>query len=202
MAYTGLTRTLLQVLASHPEGLTTPELAEAIWRPSQPWQQVLNKCGIAMRNHERLGRAVRAGTARPGRYRAVRWRITPDGAAWLADRALTALRDARDAVQAQTHARDLRVAASRMVQFHNDPGRPDDGGSSPARPAPLPAGQWTVQGLAAELRMPAATLYGWIYEDRVNAEFGDRWVVHADPAELARLRELRAQHQPADQLHA
>src|SRR5437764_9736331 len=96
MAYTGRGRMLLQVLASHPDGLTTPELAEAIWQPSQPWQQALNQCGIAMRQHERLGRAVRAGTARRGRHRAVRWQLTPDGAAWLAYRALNALRDAGD----------------------------------------------------------------------------------------------------------
>ena len=202
MAYTGRTQTLLQVLASHPEGLATPQLAQAIWQPSQPWQQVLNQSGIAMRNHERLGRAVRAGTAPGRRRRAVIWRITPGGAAWLAYRALNALQDAQDVKQAQTHARDLRVAVGRMVQFHQDPGWPDDGGSSPARTAPppadppLPAGQWTVQNLAAELRMPAATMYGWIYEDWVTAEFGDRWVVHAGPAELARLRELREQHQP------
>jgi hypothetical protein len=153
-----------------------------------------------MRLHERLGRAVRAGTARTGRHRAVLWRITPDGATWLAYRALNALRDAQSAEDAEKHARDLRVAAARMAQFHID------GASSPARTAPsrpddpLPAGQWTVQDLAAAIPMPAVTLYGWIYEGWVAAEFGTRWIVHADPAELARLRELRATHSTRESL--
>jgi len=176
-------------------------LAEAIWQPSQPWQQALNKTGIAMRQHERLGRAVRDGTSGQGRHRAVRWRITPDGAVRLAYRALNALRDAADPDEARRHDRDLRVAAARMVHFHYDPGWAAGPSRTAPPPAdrPLPAGQWTVQNLAAELGMPAATLYGWIYEGWVTAEYGDRLVVHADPAEIARLRELRAQHRRANQ---
>jgi hypothetical protein len=44
--------------------------------------------------------------------------------------------------------------------------------------------------------MPPATLYGWIYKHWVDATFKDRWIIHADTAELARLRKLRDQHQP------
>jgi hypothetical protein len=44
--------------------------------------------------------------------------------------------------------------------------------------------------------MPPATLYGWIYKRWVDATFKDRWIIHADTAELARLRKLRDQHQP------
>ena len=56
MTHTGRTRTLLQALACHPEGMTTPQLAQAIGEASLPWQRALNKAGIAMREHERLGR--------------------------------------------------------------------------------------------------------------------------------------------------
>jgi hypothetical protein len=45
--------------------------------------------------------------------------------------------------------------------------------------------------------MPIGTLYDWIYRGQVAAVFGDHWVVHADTAELAKLRALRAQHLPA-----
>ena len=156
-----------------------------------------------MRLHERLGRAVRAGTVPGRRARAVLWQLTPEGAAWLASRALTALRDATDAQQAHTHARDLRVAVDRMVQFHAGPAQSASADRPPARTTPpparaaLPAGQWTVAALAAELGMPIATLYDWIYRGQVAAVFADRWVVHADTAELAKLRALRTPRQPA-----
>jgi hypothetical protein len=92
-----------------------------------------------MRLHERLGRAVRAGTVPGRRGHAVIWQITPDGAAWLAYQALTSLRDAQDAREARTYARDLRVAADRMVQFHADTARPASEDCFPARIAPHPA---------------------------------------------------------------
>jgi len=77
-----------------------------------------------MRLHERLGRAERAETAPAKRGRAVAWRITPAGAAWLASRALTALRNAQNAQEAKAYARDLHVAADRMVEFHRYRARP------------------------------------------------------------------------------
>jgi hypothetical protein len=115
---------LLQALACHPEGLTTPQLAKAIGEPARPWQRALKLCGTGMRLHERLGRAERAGTAPAKRGRAVAWRITPAGAAWLASRALTALRNAQNAQEAEAYAGDLRVAADRMVEFHRCRARP------------------------------------------------------------------------------
>jgi hypothetical protein len=154
-----------------------------------------------MRSHERLGRAERAGTARGGRH-AVLWQLTPRGAEWLAYRALNSLRDARDAPEAAAHARDLGVAAGRMLQFHTAADLPTGENSSAsrtaARPADAPrrAGQWTVRDLAFELGMPVATLYGWIEQGHVTAEFGTRWIVHADDAEVSRLRELRTQPRP------
>jgi hypothetical protein len=63
------------------------------------------------------------------------WRITPDGATWLASRALTALRDANNAQEARAHARDLGVAADRMVQFRVGTAPPAD----ETLPGPRPA---------------------------------------------------------------
>src|SRR5262249_28874469 len=77
MTHTGRTRTLLQALARHPEGMTTPQLAQAIGEGWLPWRRALNKAGIAMREHERLGRAARAGTVPGQRGHAVIWQITP-----------------------------------------------------------------------------------------------------------------------------
>jgi hypothetical protein len=77
-----------------------------------------------MRKHAELGRAERAGTV-PGLrgQDAVKWRITPAGATWLAHRALAALVSTADAEEARIHARDLQVATDRMVQFRVTAGR-------------------------------------------------------------------------------
>lgn len=61
--------------------------------------------------------------------------------------------------------------------------------------ADLGPDQWTVSRLATELGMPTVTVHNWIYRGWVSAEHvpGHKfWVIHADAAELARLRERRA----------
>jgi len=66
-----------------------------------------------------------------------------------------------------------------------------------ARPAALTGlgpDQWSVTGLADQLSMPTATIYNWIYRGWLTAHQtpdGLYWIITADPAELARLRELR-----------
>ncbi|MCX4403485.1 MULTISPECIES: recombinase family protein [unclassified Streptomyces] len=68
------------------------------------------------------------------------------------------------------------------------------------RPAPPPGeepghDEWWLEDLAAELDMPAVTLYSWIYRGWVNARKESqrpyRWILHAGPTELAELRERR-----------
>lgn len=56
---------------------------------------------------------------------------------------------------------------------------------------------WTLQQLARELDMPAITLFTWMRKGLLTARQVDsnrraRWLVHADQAELQRLRELRS----------
>jgi DNA invertase Pin-like site-specific DNA recombinase len=67
--------------------------------------------------------------------------------------------------------------------------------TAPTAIAGLGADRWTVPRLAAELSMPVATVYNWIYRGWLSAEqVPDHkfWIVYADAAELARLRERRA----------
>jgi DNA invertase Pin-like site-specific DNA recombinase len=67
--------------------------------------------------------------------------------------------------------------------------------AAPTAVAGLGPDRWTVPRLAAELGMPVATVYNWIYRGWLTAEqVPDHtfWIIHADAAELARLRERRA----------
>ena len=66
--------------------------------------------------------------------------------------------------------------------------------ATPAAVSDLGPGQWTVPRLAAELRMPTATIYNWIYRGWITAGHvpGHKlWIIHAGEAELTRLRERR-----------
>ena len=59
----------------------------------------------------------------------------------------------------------------------------------------LPPGQWSVPGLSAELGMPTASIYNWIYRGRITARHapGTRnWIITADNEQMLRLRERRA----------
>jgi len=71
----------------------------------------------------------------------------------------------------------------------------------PPRPRPaiqLPPNQWWRADLARYLGMPDVTLYNWITRGWVTAhqhpDPPHRWIVHADPAEIDRLRALH--HRP------
>jgi DNA invertase Pin-like site-specific DNA recombinase len=64
----------------------------------------------------------------------------------------------------------------------------------PAALANLGPGQWSVPGLAAALGMPTATVYNWIYRGWITARHApghNFWIIHADAAELTRLRQRR-----------
>jgi DNA invertase Pin-like site-specific DNA recombinase len=66
------------------------------------------------------------------------------------------------------------------------------------RPAVLtsvPPGEWSVPGLAAELGMPTATIYNWIYRGWITARHapGTRnWIITAGDEQMRQLRERRA----------
>jgi DNA invertase Pin-like site-specific DNA recombinase len=59
----------------------------------------------------------------------------------------------------------------------------------------LPPGQWSVPGLSAELAMPTASIYNWIYRGWITARHapGTRnWIITADDEQMRQLRERRA----------
>jgi hypothetical protein len=72
------------------------------------------------------------------------------------------------------------------------------GGQRKGRPAvltSLPPGQWSVPGLSAELGMPTASIYNWIYRGWITARRapGTRnWIITADDQQICQLRERRA----------
>jgi DNA invertase Pin-like site-specific DNA recombinase len=71
-------------------------------------------------------------------------------------------------------------------------------GQRKGRPAvltTLPPGEWSVPGLAADLGMPTATIYNWIYRGWITARHapGTRnWIITADDQQMRQLRERRA----------
>ena len=59
----------------------------------------------------------------------------------------------------------------------------------------LAPGQWSVPGLSAELGMPTASIYNWIYRGWITARHapGTRnWIITADDEQMRQLRERRA----------
>jgi hypothetical protein len=73
----------------------------------------------------------------------------------------------------------------------------------PRRRAPIPRqpDEWTIPELAEHLGVPQATLYNWVQRGRlrsrfVQTAFGRAKLVHADPAQIAELRTIRATPAP------
>jgi DNA invertase Pin-like site-specific DNA recombinase len=65
----------------------------------------------------------------------------------------------------------------------------------PAALTSLAPGEWSVPGLSAELGMPTASIYNWIYRGWITARHapGTRnWIITANDEQLRQLRERRA----------
>jgi DNA invertase Pin-like site-specific DNA recombinase len=65
----------------------------------------------------------------------------------------------------------------------------------PAALTSLAPGEWSVPGLSAELGMPTASIYNWIYRGWITARHapGTRnWIITADDEQIRQLRERRA----------
>ena len=59
----------------------------------------------------------------------------------------------------------------------------------------LAPGEWSVPGLAAELAMPTATIYNWVYRGWITARHAPgtkNWIITADDQQIRQLRERRA----------
>src|SRR5712671_2330607 len=64
----------------------------------------------------------------------------------------------------------------------------------PAVLTDLDPGEWSVPGLSAELGMPTASIYNWIYRGWITARRapgGRNWVITADEQQMRELRERR-----------
>jgi hypothetical protein len=65
----------------------------------------------------------------------------------------------------------------------------------PAALTSLAPGQWSVPSLAAELGMPTATIYNWIYRGWITARHAPgtkNWIITADDQQICQLRQRRA----------
>ena len=64
----------------------------------------------------------------------------------------------------------------------------------PAVLTDLDPGEWSVPGLSAELGMPTASIYNWIYRSWITARRapgGRNWIITADEQQTRELRERR-----------
>jgi DNA invertase Pin-like site-specific DNA recombinase len=65
----------------------------------------------------------------------------------------------------------------------------------PAVLTSLAPGEWSVPGLSAELGMPTASIYNWIYRGWITARHAPgtkNWIITADDEQIRQLRERRA----------
>ncbi len=65
----------------------------------------------------------------------------------------------------------------------------------PAVLTDLGPGEWSVPGLSAELGMPTASIYNWIYRGWITARRGPggrNWIIPADEEQMRELRERRS----------
>jgi hypothetical protein len=65
----------------------------------------------------------------------------------------------------------------------------------PAVLTSLAPGEWSVPSLSAELGMPTATTYNWIYRGWITARratASKNWIITADDRQMRQLRECRA----------
>jgi hypothetical protein len=91
--------------------------------------------------------------------------------------------------------RVLRFTASQVRNLINQHAIPAGRRWTKPAPSPTNSDDWSVARLAAELRMPTATIHNWIYRGWVTAHKDTTsgcWVITADAAGLERLRQRRA----------
>ena len=144
--------------------------------------------------HQTTGRAVRpvARLDQLSYYPALLARVTELAAAGRSSRQIA------DALNAegfrppkrtrQFNDGQVRTLITKHGIRHQPKGRP-------AVLTSLAPGQWSVPGLAAELGMPTATIYNWIYRGWITARHapGTRnWIITADQEQMRQLRERRA----------
>jgi DNA invertase Pin-like site-specific DNA recombinase len=94
----------------------------------------------------------------------------------------------------QPPKRTAVFTGQQVLGIINKNGIPANAKGRPAVLTGLAPGEWSVPGLSAELGMPVASIYNWIYRGWITARRGpgDRnWIILADDEQLRELRERR-----------
>jgi DNA invertase Pin-like site-specific DNA recombinase len=144
--------------------------------------------------HQSTGRAVRpvARLDQLSYFPALLARVTGLAAAGRSNRQIA------DALNAEGFRPPKRTSRFTHQQVRTLISRRGIRATAKGRPAVLTAlapGQWSVPGLSAELGMPTASIYNWIYRGWITARHAPgskNWIITADDDQIRQLRERRA----------
>ena len=144
--------------------------------------------------HQTTGQAVRpvGRLDQLSYYPALLARVTGLAAAGRDSRQIA---DALNAEGFRPPKRTSRFTAGQVRTLTSQRGIRRDRKGRPAVLTGLPHGEWSVPGLSAELGMPTASIYNWIYRGWITARRapgGRNWIITADDDQLRQLRERRA----------
>jgi DNA invertase Pin-like site-specific DNA recombinase len=143
--------------------------------------------------HQTAGQAVRpvARLDQLSRYPALLARVTELARAGRGNREIA---DALNAEGFRPPKRTSRFTGGQVRTLVTRHGIRSQPRGRPSVLAGLAPGEWSVPGLAAELGMPTATIYNWIYRGWITARHapGTRnWIITADNEQMHQLRERR-----------
>ena len=144
--------------------------------------------------HQTAGQAVRpvARLDQLSYYPALLARVTELAAAGRNNRQIADTLNAEGYRPPKRTSRFNEGQVGTMIAQRGIRGRPK---GRPAVLTSLGPGEWPVPGLAAELGMPTATIYNWIYRGWITARHapGTRnWIITAGDEQIRQLRERRA----------
>jgi hypothetical protein len=144
--------------------------------------------------HQTSGQAVRpvARLDQLSYYPALLARVTGLAAAGRNNRQIA---DVLNAEGFRPPKRTTRFSDQQVRTLVNQRGIRAPAKGRPAALTALAPGEWSVPGLTAELGMPTASIYNWIYRGWITARHapgGRNWIITADDEQLCQLRERRA----------
>ncbi len=144
--------------------------------------------------HQTTGQAVRpvARLNQLSYYPALLARVTGLAAAGRNNRQIA---DALNAEGFRPPKRTSRFTGGQVRTLITQRGIRSQPKGRPAVLTSLAPGQWSVPSLAAELGMPTATIYNWIYRGWITARHAPgskNWIITADDQQIRQLRQRRA----------
>jgi DNA invertase Pin-like site-specific DNA recombinase len=144
--------------------------------------------------HQTSGQAVRpvARLDQLSYYAALLARVTELAATGRTNRQIA---DALNAEGLRPPKRTSRFSHQQVRTLITQHGIRSQPKGRPAVLTSLAPGEWSVPSLAAELGMPTATIYNWIYRGWITARrtpASKNWIIAADDQQMRQLRERRA----------